>query len=87
MPFRMTKNIQMFVPEDELVSDEEFRRLSRGSAMARALTMLRIKKALKSARLELGTDIDWHDIIEFMMLQKKKKRNALLLSNHTSQKK
>ena len=86
MPFRMTKNIQMIVPEDELVSDEEFRRLSRGSAMARALTMLRIKKALKSARLELGTDIDWHDIIEFMKLHKKK-RNTLLLSNHTSQKK
>ena len=84
MPFRMTKVIKMVV-QDDLVSDEEFIRLSRGSAMARALTMMRIKRELKRARLE-GTNIDWHDIIEFMMLQKKK-RNALLLSNHIRQKK
>ena len=84
MPFRMTKVIKMVV-QDDLVSDEEFIRLSRGSAMARALTMMRIKRELKRARLE-GTNIDWHDIIEFMKLQKKK-RNALLLSNHIRQKK
>ena len=73
---------------DEVCCDEEFRRLSRGSAMTRAIKMLRIKKALNNIRLDLGTD--WQDIIEFVMLQTKqneKKRNALLLSNHIRQKK
>ena len=76
----------MFEVLDEVCCDEEFRRLSRGSAMTRAIKMLRIKKALNN--FDLCTD--WQDIIEFVMLQRKrneKKRNALLLSNHIKQKK
>ena len=79
VPYRMTKIRAMITPEDEILSDREMRIAPFNSAMSKAIKRMRIKKSLQKARLEMGAETNWQDIIDFIMTQQKK-RNIPVVS-------
>ena len=89
MPFRMTKaHRTMQIPSDEILSDRELTLVSQGSAMKRALKLMRIRNALRKAKIELGSEINWQDLIDVILREKfreKKKRNIIVVSNYKGQ--
>ena len=89
MPFRMTKaHRTMHIPSDEILSDRELTLVSQGSAMKRALKLMRIRNALRKAKIELGSEINWQDLIDVILREKfreKKKRNIIVVSNYKGQ--
>ena len=89
MPFRMTKaHRTMHIPSDEILTDRELTLVSQGSAMKRALKLMRIRNALRKAKIELGSEINWQDLIDVILREKfreKKKRNIIVVSNYKGQ--